>query len=87
MTGPVVVLEQDALGREGLPQVGVLVEATERGVVGLVLQVGVLYEAMYLAATAMGLAPCGLGGGDAALFARSRSTLTGLLVSEGVRTR
>lgn len=33
--------------------------------------VGVLYEAMYLAATAMGLAPCGLGGGNAALFARA----------------
>jgi SagB-type dehydrogenase family enzyme len=36
--------------------------------------VGVLYEAMYLVATAMGLAPCALGGGDAALF----STATGL---------
>jgi SagB-type dehydrogenase family enzyme len=33
--------------------------------------VGVLYEAMYLVATAMGLAPCGLGGGNAALFARA----------------
>jgi SagB-type dehydrogenase family enzyme len=32
--------------------------------------VGVLYEAMYLAATAMGLAPCALGGGDSALFSR-----------------
>jgi oxazoline/thiazoline dehydrogenase len=30
--------------------------------------VGVLYEAMYLAATAMGLAPCALGSGDSALF-------------------
>jgi oxazoline/thiazoline dehydrogenase len=36
--------------------------------------VGVLYEAMYLAATAMGLAPCGLGCGDSALF----SAATGL---------
>jgi SagB-type dehydrogenase family enzyme len=33
--------------------------------------VGVLYEAMYLAATAMELAPCGLGGGNAALFANA----------------
>jgi oxazoline/thiazoline dehydrogenase len=31
--------------------------------------VGVMYEAMYLAATAMDLAPCALGGGDSALFA------------------
>jgi SagB-type dehydrogenase family enzyme len=31
--------------------------------------VGVLYQSMYLVATAMGLAPCGLGGGNAALFA------------------
>jgi len=30
--------------------------------------VGVLYEAMYLTATAMGLAPCALGSGDSALF-------------------
>lgn len=29
---------------------------------------GVLYEAMYLVATAMNLAPCALGGGDSALF-------------------
>jgi oxazoline/thiazoline dehydrogenase len=36
----------------------------------LILQeVGVLYEAMYLVATAMGLAPCAVGGGDAARFA------------------
>jgi SagB-type dehydrogenase family enzyme len=33
--------------------------------------VGVLYQTMYLAATAMGLAPCALGGGDADLFARA----------------
>lgn len=32
--------------------------------------VGVLYEAMYLAATAMNLAPCALGNGDSAMFAR-----------------
>jgi SagB-type dehydrogenase family enzyme len=30
--------------------------------------VGVLYQTMYLTATAMGLAPCGLGAGDAELF-------------------
>lgn len=32
--------------------------------------VGVLYEAMYLAGTAMGLAPCALGCGDSAIFSR-----------------
>ncbi|MHB8450340.1 MAG: SagB/ThcOx family dehydrogenase [Mycobacteriales bacterium] len=31
--------------------------------------VGVLYQTLYLVATAMGLAPCGLGGGNADLFA------------------
>jgi SagB-type dehydrogenase family enzyme len=31
--------------------------------------VGVLYQTIYLAATAMGLAPCGLGGGDSDAFA------------------
>ena len=33
--------------------------------------VGVVYQTMYLAATAMGLAPCALGGGDSDLFARA----------------
>jgi SagB-type dehydrogenase family enzyme len=36
--------------------------------------VGVLYQTMYLAATAMGLAPCGVGAGDADLFARAAGT-------------
>ena len=36
--------------------------------------VGVLYQTMYLAATAMGLAPCALGTGDADLFARAAGT-------------
>ncbi|MEM0995961.1 MAG: SagB family peptide dehydrogenase [Bacteroidota bacterium] len=33
--------------------------------------VGSLYQTMYLVATAMGLAPCGLGNGNAELFARA----------------
>ena len=33
--------------------------------------VGVVYQTMYLAATAMGLAGCAIGGGDADLFARA----------------
>jgi SagB-type dehydrogenase family enzyme len=36
--------------------------------------VGVLYQTMYLVATAMGLAPCALGGGDADLFTRAAGT-------------
>lgn len=35
--------------------------------------VGVLYEAMYLAATAMGLAPCALGTGDSSVFSAATS--------------
>jgi SagB-type dehydrogenase family enzyme len=33
--------------------------------------VGVLYQTMYLAGTAMGLATCALGGGDSDLFAEA----------------
>ena len=33
--------------------------------------VGALYQTMYLVATAMGLAPCGLGGGDSELFCQA----------------
>jgi SagB-type dehydrogenase family enzyme len=36
--------------------------------------VGVVYQTMYLAATAMGLAPCGVGSGNADLFARAAGT-------------
>jgi SagB-type dehydrogenase family enzyme len=36
--------------------------------------VGVLYQTMYLTATAMGLAPCAIGGGDADLFAHAAGT-------------
>jgi SagB-type dehydrogenase family enzyme len=36
--------------------------------------VGVLYQTMYLAATAMGLAPCAIGCGDAELFAQAAGT-------------
>lgn len=36
--------------------------------------VGVLYQTMYLVATAMGLAPCGIGGGDSDAFARAAGT-------------
>jgi SagB-type dehydrogenase family enzyme len=36
--------------------------------------VGVVYQTMYLAATAMGLAPCAVGSGNADLFARAAGT-------------
>jgi SagB-type dehydrogenase family enzyme len=36
--------------------------------------VGVVFQTMYLAATAMGLAPCAIGGGDADLFVRAAGT-------------
>jgi SagB-type dehydrogenase family enzyme len=36
--------------------------------------VGVVYQTMYLAATAMGLGACAIGGGDADLFARAAGT-------------
>nr|UXE45633.1 hypothetical protein Hi04_10k_c5016_00042 [uncultured bacterium] len=36
--------------------------------------VGVVYQTLYLAATAMGLAPCALGCGDSDLFARAAGT-------------
>lgn len=37
-------------------------------------QMGVMYQTMYLTATAMNLAPCALGGGDADMFARAAGT-------------
>jgi SagB-type dehydrogenase family enzyme len=37
----------------------------------LLKNVGVLYQTLYLVATAMNLAPCALGGGDSDLFARA----------------
>jgi oxazoline/thiazoline dehydrogenase len=40
----------------------------------LLKNVGVLYQTMYLAATAMGLAPCAVGSGNADLFARVAGT-------------
>jgi SagB-type dehydrogenase family enzyme len=45
--------------------------------------VGVVYQTMYLAATAMGLAPCAIGGGDADLFARAAGTDYGTETSVG----
>jgi SagB-type dehydrogenase family enzyme len=49
---------------------GRLTSTYEQLAYSLILKhVGVLYQTMYLVATAMGLAPCGLGAGDAMAFA------------------
>ena len=70
-------------GGDALPQVLLVASARfgrvmwkyESMAYALVLKdLGVLYQSVYLVATAMGLAPCALGGGDSAAFAR----LTGL---------
>lgn len=45
--------------------------------------VGVVYQTMYLAATAMGLAPCALGCGDADVFARASANDYGVETSVG----
>jgi SagB-type dehydrogenase family enzyme len=45
--------------------------------------VGVVYQSMYLAATAMGLAPCALGSGDSDAFARAAGLEADVEVSVG----
>jgi SagB-type dehydrogenase family enzyme len=66
------------MNRESRPQIVLTLTARfarvsqkyESMAYALVLKnVGVLYQSLYLAATAMGLAPCALGGGDSELFA------------------
>lgn len=67
-------------GQDGTPQVLITLAARfqrlswkyESMAYSAVLKnVGVLYQTMYLVATAMDLAPCALGGGDSDLFARA----------------
>ena len=68
-----------ATGQQSMPQVLIIVAARfqrlawkyESVAYALMLKhVGVLYQTMYLVATAMNLAPCGLGGGNSDLFAK-----------------
>jgi oxazoline/thiazoline dehydrogenase len=56
---------------------------------GILKDVGVLYQNLYLVATAMGLAGCALGGGDSDLFARASgaSYLTEGSVGEFILSR
>nr|QKW93944.1 TOMM biosynthesis dehydrogenase protein B [Vitiosangium cumulatum] len=83
MTPDVRALLEDAaraLGRQDPPHVLITIAARfprvfwkyESMGYALILQnVGVLYQTMYLVATAMGLAPCALGGGNPDVFARA----------------
>jgi SagB-type dehydrogenase family enzyme len=86
-TGEVGRLLADGAGSAGLPvdrvQVLLILSARFQRLAwkyasiayALILKhVGVVYQSMYLAATAMGLAPCALGGGDSDLFARAAGT-------------
>ncbi|MFY2563156.1 SagB family peptide dehydrogenase [Corallococcus terminator] len=82
-TRPVEQLLEGAwhtLAREGRPQVLVVITARfprvfwkyqAMGYALILKNVGVLFQTLYLAATAMDLAPCALGGGDSELFARA----------------
>lgn len=72
-----------ASGQQDMPQVLIAISARfqrlswkyESIAYALVLKhVGVLYQTMYLVATAMNLAPCALGGGNADLFAKAAGT-------------
>lgn len=84
LTQDVEGLIRDAAGSAGIPRetVQILLIVTARFprlawkysamAYALVLKhVGVVFQNMYLAATAMSLAPCALGGGDSDLFARA----------------
>ena len=86
-TAEVTALCRDAAGSTGVPEDNVqvllilaarfarLAWKYESIAYALTLKhVGVVYQTMYLAATAMGLAPCAIGGGDADLFARAAGT-------------
>jgi len=76
------LLEQAALATTGAPpRLQVLLIVTARfqrlswkyesiAYATVLKDVGVLYQTMYLVATAMGLAPCAVGGGNADLAAR-----------------
>jgi SagB-type dehydrogenase family enzyme len=79
-------LSDDAMrstGESSPPQVLLIVSARfprvfwkyeSMGYALILKNVGVLFDAMYLVATAMGLAPCALGGGNAETFCRAART-------------
>ncbi|RKZ83485.1 MAG: dehydrogenase [Candidatus Parabeggiatoa sp. nov. 1] len=72
-----------AIAKQGKPQILIVLAARFQRVTwryngmayaAILKNVGVLYQSMYLVATAMGLAPCALGGGDSDLFAAAAGT-------------
>jgi|LakMenEpi03Aug12_release.lakeMendotaPanAssembly.Ray.scaffolds.fasta_scaffold06031_11 SagB-type dehydrogenase family enzyme len=82
-TGEVYKLSCQAVTESGLPQVLIILAARFSRVAwkyrslaySLTLKhVGVLYQSMYLVATAMELASCAIGGGDSDLFAEATKT-------------
>jgi len=64
MPPQVLVTLASRFGRLGWKYEGIAYATTLKNV-------GVMYQTMYLTATAMGLAPCALGAGDSAAFARA----------------
>lgn len=82
LTETLLQLAWNTANRQSRPQVSLHITARFQRVqwkyqslaYSLILKdVGSLYQTMYLVATAMGLAPCALGGGDAELFAAAAS--------------
>ncbi len=71
---------RQSMGQQSMPQVLIVIAARfqrlawkyESMAYALMLKnVGVIYQTMYLVATAMELAPCGLGGGNSDLFTKA----------------
>lgn len=71
---------RQSMRQQGMPQVLIVVAARfqrlawkyeSMAYAAMLKHVGVLYQTMYLVATAMKLAPCGLGGGNSDLFAKA----------------
>jgi oxazoline/thiazoline dehydrogenase len=71
---------QQAMGSEEVPQVLIIIAARfqrmawkyeSTAYASILKHVGVLYQTMYLVATAMELAPCALGSGNSDLFAQT----------------
>lgn len=82
ITETLLQLAWNTANRQSRPQVSLHITARFQRVqwkyqslaYSLILKdVGSLYQTMYLVATALGLAPCALGGGDAELFATAAS--------------
>lgn len=82
-TWDIVKLLCNAATQESMPEILIILTARFQRVAwkyssiaySLILKnVGVLYQSMYLVATAMNLSPCAIGGGDSDLFAKVAGT-------------